>query len=1163
MSPSPSQPTPRRSPRHPVPSEKGIALSTKAAAARSRRPTPTAGNPIPAPAQLPPSTVPPNLPAATSLVAPQTIPLAPSTNSVTDMYQLFDGLDLPSKLALLHQRLPVPPSPIPHKANHRAVSTWALCLDELETAHIANNIPRMQSALLAFLLFPSTVLSSSSRGTITSRCSDWERGLFSTIRDSALAHQNAKRNVAAASSLLKAISTSVVAPAPRAPSEPNFRRAHTLTTKGFLGKAVQALATPAPSAPAPSTRPKLLALHPTTSRPISDSWSPSDMVPDDELIPVSAVLLRNLLRSAPSGKAVGASGMSYEHLKGFLSVPVAFDSLVRFMDRLVNAQLPSECFDLIRGIDLIAVPKDDLGDVRPIALLELLRSLGGKIVASTDSKALGAALAQSGQLAVGIAGGVELAVHACRAIYERHPDVAMLDLDISNMFNACSRDGALLSLKRRSPRSYRFALAFYDKPATIAFRHEGKWDEAFTLSAQGTAQGDPIASMMACCLLADLSDDLDTFLTGRFPTRDWINICIADDFHTFATPPILQAAIEFFTLKCPPDLRFRPVEPYFMRCNSTKTKVVSPQGPSLQIDLTLHMRLRIVSDTKCLGSFIGSDSFVINSCVALVTSWQPLLDLIVLHAQAGHTQDALLYLRSCFCPKISHLLRTTPPALTAQACQHFDSMVKDAFLKISGISALTPSQWAHVNAPFSTGGFNFASASASAHISYAGSWALTLVELSQLERSWPARFRGIFSNLEHESYPSAVHAVAAHAACSSSFSQGLLDRAETAPRKHPSATSTNAPPQQAILPGPAPAFVIGPSTSSHEHLPSFDTFRAKSFPAFSKIVNRMAAESDFKIATDVGLRCTDRRKLDVIRRLGCSAPGSMAWLRAIPCTPSLTIPNSVMCNETRATLGLHSPEELALLSSTCPCRRPNGLPAVPHTGISHVANCSKNAGNRTIRHNTVQDAFLAIAKENGIRAYPETHINPNGSRDRTDVTFHNVLVKPPGIGSRHVSTTLHIDVAVVEPASSSGINMGAHKLRGKYSAATANRKTAHYASLIPVGDLFLPTVFETRGFLDPDARKAVALLAEHVTHSTEMATDMSPQDRDILKGVYIDRFYIHISVALRKACSRCTSAGVNRIFNSSPLLRTESTTAKFVTRAHCLVGAAGRSSRYA
>ena len=95
--------------------------------------------------------------------------------------------------------------------------------------------------------------------------------------------------------------------------------------------------------------------------------------------------------------------------------------------------------------------------------------------------------------------------------------------------------------------------------------------------------------------------------------------------------------------------------------------------------------------------------------------------------------------------------------------------------------------------------------------------------------------------------------------------------------------------------------------------------------------------------------------------------------------------------------------------------------------------------------------------------------------------------------------------------------------------------------------------------MDPDARNAVALLAEHVTKSTEMAIDMSIEDRNALKGVYINRFYTRISVALRKACSRCTSAGVNRISIPAQL----PITSKLITKAHNLVGAAGRSLRFA
>ena len=124
---------------------------------------------------------------------------------------------------------------------------------------------------------------------------------------------------------------------------------------------------------------KLRNLHPPKSGTPAVPNEVRDFVHDREII-LDIEDVRKIIRSAPNGKAVGASGVRYEHLKGFLSSQPALEDLTKFLNDFCNAKVPKEFFEIIGNSDLIAIPKDQDGGIRPIALIELMRSIGSKLV---------------------------------------------------------------------------------------------------------------------------------------------------------------------------------------------------------------------------------------------------------------------------------------------------------------------------------------------------------------------------------------------------------------------------------------------------------------------------------------------------------------------------------------------------------------------------------------------------------------------------------------------------------------------------------------------------------------------------------------------------------------------------------------------------------------
>ena len=231
-----------------------------------------------------------------------------------------------------------------------------------------------------------------------------------------------------------------------------------------------------------------------------------------------------------------------------------------------------------------------------------------------------------------------------------------------------------------------------------------------------------------------------------------------DDVRILAPPHVIRIAADFMLQHCPPPsaANVTPSEPYHFQMNDTKSGLYSQMGPgffaqalpSASYDFKRHPE-----GVKCLGSFIGSDAFVEQSCLDVVESWKPRFDAVVALAER-HAQDALILLRSCLCSSIGHMLRTTPPRLIMKAALEFDSMVEKAFLGIAKLPSLTPEEWNQVHAPLVFGGFGLARAATTAADAYIGSLSLTLADLTTLDSNfWPAAVKGAFTNLESTPNP--------------------------------------------------------------------------------------------------------------------------------------------------------------------------------------------------------------------------------------------------------------------------------------------------------------------------------------------------------------------------------------------------------------------------
>ena len=91
---------------------------------------------------------------------------------------------------------------------------------------------------------------------------------------------------------------------------------------------------------------------------------------------------------------------------------------------------------------------------RPIAVGEVLRRLISRIGCAAAKSQLPALFLPSGQVGVGVSGGLDAAIHGLRVFLTDHgadEDLCCLKVDMANAFNACSREALLHRTREHLP----------------------------------------------------------------------------------------------------------------------------------------------------------------------------------------------------------------------------------------------------------------------------------------------------------------------------------------------------------------------------------------------------------------------------------------------------------------------------------------------------------------------------------------------------------------------------------------------------------------------------------------------------------------------------------------------------------------------------------------
>ena len=457
--------------------------------------------------------------------------------------------------------------------------------------------------------------------------------------------------------------------------------------------------------PTKDTIQKLRAKHPPAS--VSVEAVPVSCPP----LQISTTTLRSVLRSAPRGSSPGCDGWRFEHFRVLLQDDEAMELLARICNLFLAGMIPAEVALSFAGARLIALRKNQY-DVRPIAVGSVFRRLVAKVACNVLKADMSAFFAPF-QFRVATPGGTEHLTRLLQLTLAQHPDWIILKTDAKNAFNSISRQAFLEGVAEHFPSLYHFVASCYlNSPSLCLLTPDGV---DCIQSSEGVQQGDPLGPFLfslalhPCLKMAAEKCEqgfVVSYLDDAMVAGPKTDILAAYD--------CLQQEMKAIGLHIRPD-----------KCEALS--MIPVPDWSLPIPFT-------TDGMQVLGCPVGSDLFVQRQCVKFTQNRLPFLKKL---RCMRNLQSAMLLLRYCGVPTITHLLRSAAPHNVAEAAAQHDLDILDTFQSIIGISA-TVQQKSQISLPISLGGFGLLSAASASPCAFLGSWASTLAFLPERLPQFPS-----------------------------------------------------------------------------------------------------------------------------------------------------------------------------------------------------------------------------------------------------------------------------------------------------------------------------------------------------------------------------------------------------------------------------------------
>ena len=581
-------------------------------------------------------------------------------------------------------------------------------------------------------------------------------------------------------------------PPPPPPSDP--AQADTLQVKAALhqlrlgrpGRAMGRLLSHGVHPASAATRDAAAVKFPAALHPLSDAdrsfleshqLSPDafapQLCPEDGSTRPGLITLENIekvLDDADFTKAAGITGMRLSLFTSLIRLGHS-DILVNIVRAVASGRMPAAVRDrVLRRALLVPLKKGaNSSDVRPILLQETLYTLTGATLLKHYRPRLNE-LFLDHQYAAGRKGGAEQlillmsALHADqrhRRLHSRASPLLLLNIDVSNAFNAVSRRYVLEALVRQGFQGLiPLVLAKYGGVSEISLPR-GSEPIAALLSREGVEQGDSLSSFLFAIVLVDVVAALRK--ARSVDQSALLSVFFADDGFLVGSPAVVLSALEFLSsllsvgdtpVPARPLQADRPDHAVFsgttglsLSLPKCRVFVLGDGAGTSDVSRTTAAVLEAleqrgvhrVPGVTVLGTPVGTESFVQTTLAA--TLRDGVLAKIGAIGQLPDKFAAYHLLYKSVDMGIGHLLRTVPPSVIQPYAQQKDDAILAFFMSSADLAS---QHSAHARSAVfrrhDHGGFGCISSVATKEAAFLGSLAGNLQPLLATARraEWPA-----------------------------------------------------------------------------------------------------------------------------------------------------------------------------------------------------------------------------------------------------------------------------------------------------------------------------------------------------------------------------------------------------------------------------------------
>ena len=425
------------------------------------------------------------------------------------------------------------------------------------------------------------------------------------------------------------------------------------------------------------------------------------------------------MKSSFNGACGGPSSLMGDHIKAVLGLSGVARALHRVFSLLINGRFPAWSHPFVCASRLIALGEK----MRPICMSEWLMRTASKLCERTVPSLLTTEFFfKQGkrykvlQFGTAVKGGAEAAVSLAKTlVHEKGKNRVMIEKDGINAYNQTDRSTAVNDMAAAFPTTARWAKWAYGSPALLRTESDDTIE-----AACGVYQGDALggrahdASLQHALIAAaektidewekreeereknkeekheDGEEKKEEAATAQ-PAADeeilWM-LAFRDDVYLIAPPEI--ACLANHNVDVAREERTGVEE------NRAKTRAYCPREAHesdeshfdalIALENTyIHSDMISEDGIKMLGAPIGSDTFIDSFVSKIMNKYPNFLPRL----KQMDPQKALLLLRDCHLPIVTHIIRMLHPEHTTQHAHSFDTQIINTYSDITHDTNIT------------------------------------------------------------------------------------------------------------------------------------------------------------------------------------------------------------------------------------------------------------------------------------------------------------------------------------------------------------------------------------------------------------------------------------------------------------------------------------------